>query len=152
MFNPKQIWQHLSESGISMSSYLSLRVSIGLYHWRKNQRNKLLIILDTVNLKCDYEEVKASILWSSFIIKAVYAVLENFKPYITMGFNKWVWGRYTINLCYQMKYLIQIPTLPSDLPQDSLALFISEILPSSGLYLDWLILKEILVVIRMESQ
>lgn len=44
--------------------------------------------LDRVNLKCDYEEVKASILWSNFIIKAVHAVLENFKTYKPLVFNK----------------------------------------------------------------
>lgn len=67
-------------------------------------------------------------------------MLENSKTYTPIWFlkNKSK-GRYLIpaisKLCYQMKYFIQIPSWPSDLSEDSLFIFISEILHPSGLYL-----------------
>lgn len=85
-------------------------------------------------MKWDYEEVKVSILWSDFIIKAVHAVLRNFKTYkplgLANGYEEDTSSTYVANEIFNPD-----THLHSDIPEASLFLFISEILPPSGLYL-----------------
>ena len=54
----------------------------------ENSRETIhLSLLDRVSLKCDYEGVKASLLWPNFIIKAADAMLENSKTYNPIWFK-----------------------------------------------------------------
>lgn len=93
--------------------------------------------------------------WSGGTSSAVFSYSMSLDPRprslccLTMRLKKWEWQKYVISLFYQVIYFIQIPTLHFNIHEGILFPLIPEILVDSYL---WLILKENLVVIRMENQ